>query len=141
MRQYEADFAGWAEDTARAVAEGRWSEIDQAALAEEVADLARKERRVIRSRFEVLLLHLLRQRFQPMKASRGWEATIQEQRLRLRELLEENPSLATDPEVADAARKAYRLARLRAVRETGLALETFPTEIPFSTAEIWGATQ
>lgn len=141
MREYETDFAGWAEDTARAVAEGRWSEIDRAALADEVADLARKERRAIRSRFEVLLLHLLKRRFQPAKVSRSWESTIEEQRLRLRELLEENPSLAIEPELCKTMKRAYALARLRAVRETGLALETFPVEIPFSESEIWGATR
>lgn len=99
MRQYEADFAGWAEDTAQAIVDGRWSEIDRSALADEVANLARKKRRTTRSRFEVLFLHLLKQRFQPMKASQSWELTIEEQRNRVRELLSENPSRATDEEI------------------------------------------
>lgn len=141
MRQYEADFAGWAEDAARAIVDGRWSEIDRAALADEVADLAREERRTIRSRFEVLFLHLLKQRFQPMKASRSWALTIEEQRGRLRELLGENPSLATEPEVFKMMGSGYALARLRAAREIGLALEAFPSELPFTDTEIWGATR
>lgn len=138
MRGYKSDYAGWAEDTAQAILDGRWSEIDQTALADEVADLARKERRAIRSRFEVLLLHLLKQRSQPAKASRSWEITIQQQRLRLQDLLEENPSLATASELRDAISRAYPLARLSAARETGLALETFPEEMPFTDSEIWG---
>lgn len=141
MRQYEADFAGWAEDTAQAIVDGRWSEIDRAALADEVADLARKERRTIRSRFEVLFLHLLKWRFQPAKRSRSWESTIEEQRDRLRDLLGENPSLAAKPEICKMMKNAYALARLRTERETGFAIETFPAELPFSETEIWGATQ
>jgi hypothetical protein len=138
MRSYESDFAGWAEDTARAICDGRWSEIDREHLADEVADLARRERRAIRSRYTVLFLHLLKQRYQPMKASRSWDATILEQRIRLRELLDENPSLATDSETSDAITKAYTLARVQAVRETGLPLDTFPVELPFGEDEIWG---
>ena len=40
MRAYEQDYAGWVEDTARAIEEGRFSEIDRVALADEVRDLA-----------------------------------------------------------------------------------------------------
>ena len=40
MRSYETDYAGWAEDTARAIQEGRWGEIDRAALADEVGSSA-----------------------------------------------------------------------------------------------------
>ena len=47
MRAYETDFAGWAQDTARAITEGRWSEIDRAALADEVESLGRRDRREI----------------------------------------------------------------------------------------------
>ncbi len=138
MREYKSDYAGWAEDTARAILDGRWSEIDQSALADEVADLARKERRAVRSLLEVLFLHLLKQRFQPAKTSRSWEIAIQQQRLRLHELFEENPSLAAPPELREAVSRAYPLARLSATRETGLAIETFPEQMPFTDSEIWG---
>ncbi len=138
MRSYETDYAGWAEDTAHAIEEGRWSEIDRVALADEVGDLARQERRAIRSRLEILFLHLLKKQFQPVKASRSWDTTILNQRLRLRELLAENPSLATTVEFEDAVSKAYKHARLRASSETGLALEAFPLEMPFDPSEIWG---
>ena len=138
MRSYDNDFAGWAEDTARAICDGRWSDIDRRHLADEVADLARRERRAIRSRYTVLFLHLLKQRYQPMKASPSWEASILEQRIRLRELLEENPSLATVSETSDAMARAYRLARVQAVRETGFRIDTFPVELPFSNEDIWG---
>ncbi|MDQ2710864.1 MAG: DUF29 domain-containing protein [Acidobacteriota bacterium] len=138
MRPYESDYAGWAEDTARAIWEGRWSDVDRGALADEVADLARKERRTLRSRFSILFAHLLKQRFQPAKSSRSWELTIAEQRLQLGELLQENPSLARGSEIRETMARAYAIARLRASRESGLALDLFPMDVPFSDAEIWG---
>jgi hypothetical protein len=136
MRSYQSDYAGWAEDTAQAICRGRWSDIDRAALADEVLDLAKKERRAIRSRLELLLLHLLKKRYQPMKASRSWDTSIVEQRLKLNDLYHENHSLRS--EMAQAIVKAYAIARLRALRETGLALESFPETQPFTDVEIWG---
>ena len=41
LRAYAEDYAGWAEDTAKAMEDGRFEEIDRRALADEVRDLAR----------------------------------------------------------------------------------------------------
>jgi hypothetical protein len=108
--------------------------VDEVALADEVGDLARKERRALRNRLAILLAHLLKQRYQPEKASRSWQATIDEQRLRIREILQESPSLRA--QLPEAAISAYAIARLRAVRDTHLALETFPVLTPFSDEEL-----
>ncbi len=86
MRSYERDYLGWVEDTARAICDGRWSEIDRAASAEEVESLGKQERQRIVSHLAQLLLHLLKQRFQPLKTSRNWDLTIREQRSRVCEL-------------------------------------------------------
>ena len=136
MRSYQADYAGWAEDTAKAIADGRWSDIDRAALIDEVESLGKQERQRVISRLTVLLTHLLKRQFQPAKHCRSWEATILEQRSRLRDLIDDSPSL--QPVLPQLLDKAYSYARLRAVRETGLALNTFPEQLPFSASEIWG---
>lgn len=136
MRAYETDYAGWAEDTALAIEQGRWSDIDRVALVDEVASLGKQERQRIVSRFIVLLVHMLKIKHQPMKATRSWNLTIVEQRLRARTLLEENPSLR--PMEGELLETAYAVARLRAARETGLDIDTFPVELPFNLAEIWG---
>jgi hypothetical protein len=136
VRAYEADFAGWAEDTAQAIREGRWTDIDRAALANEVADLGKQQRQRITSRLEVLFLHLLKARYRPLKHSRSWDLTMKEQRLRAQKILEENPSLKAT--LCGSVAEAYELARLRAARETGLPLETFPDRMPFTDEEIWG---
>ena len=74
LRVYTEDYAGWVEDTARAIEEGRFEDIDRAALADEVRDLGKTERREITSAFCILLTHLLKVKYQPAKRSRNWDA-------------------------------------------------------------------
>ncbi len=135
MRSYTADYAGWAEDTARAIQDGRWSEIDRAALADEVESLSKRVYWQFMSRLEVLLAHLLKQRLQPDNATRSWALTIQEQRRAIEKLLAENPSLRG--RLDECLFDAYEMSRFAAARETGLELAVFPEGNPFTHAEIW----
>ena len=138
-RGYESDFVGWAEDTARAIAEGRWNAVDREVVADEIAALARSDKRVLRSALELLLLHLLKQRYQPERASRSWEQSIFNARKLISQLIEESPSLRPmlNPEGGDF-RKAYADARQLASFETGLPIGSFPESLSFDTDEIWG---
>ena len=69
MRTYEQDYAGWVEDTARAIEDGRFNEIDRTALADEVRDLGKNERDRLVSALCVLVMHLLKTRYQPDRKS------------------------------------------------------------------------
>jgi hypothetical protein len=91
--QYETDYHQWAIDTAKALRDGRFSEIDIEAAAEEIEDLARSQRRALRSALVQLFLHLLKTRYQPDLAGRSWEISIEKQRVEIADLLDENPSL------------------------------------------------
>ncbi len=84
-------------------------------------------------------MHLLKQQFQPDKETRSWKLTVKEQRLRLFELLDENPSLKMLSEMTLSIQASYKIARVRASRETGLPEETFPEQMPFTHEQIWGA--
>jgi Domain of unknown function DUF29 len=97
-------------------------------IAEEIESLGRSEKRELVNCLDVLLLHLLKWRYQPGFRGTSLRLTLREQRLRLGEHLADNPSLKS--KVEDAMRNAYRLARLEAARETGLAEETFPEVCP-----------
>lgn len=136
MRSYLRDYAGWAEDTAQAILEQRWSDIDRAALADEVLDLGKRIESKMESRLRVLLAHLLKQRYQPERETRSWQLTIEEQRSRAWQLLDENPSLK--PSLRKLYSRAYSAARYKAARETGLDLTTFPDDLVFTESEIWG---
>jgi hypothetical protein len=137
LRAYTEDYAGWVEDTAKAIEDGRFEEIDRSALADEVRDLGKSERRELRSALSVLLRHLLNAKYQPEKASRSWQATIRVQRTHIEEFLEESPSLRPDlPKLLTAA---YDNARIDAANETGLDIDTFPEACEWTVAEVLGA--
>jgi hypothetical protein len=121
---YDADFALWAESQAAALRDGRFEDLDVPNLAEEVEALARRDRRELRSRLTELALHLLKLQYQPGRASGSWCSTILEQATRIKELLDESPSLA--PSMPEVSAGAYRAARRRAALETALPLATFP---------------
>jgi hypothetical protein len=56
---YDRDFVGWTEQVAEALRRGDWAALDVANLIEEVEALGKSDRRAIKSRLEVLLMHLL----------------------------------------------------------------------------------
>ena len=131
---YEQDFHAWSQQQADLLRGRRFAEIDLDHLIEELDAMGARERRELISRLKVLLAHLLKWQFQPQMQSRSREATIKEQRLSLQDLLDENPSFAVILE-HEAIPKAYRLARLLAVKETNLEESTFPEVCPYSLQE------
>jgi len=69
MRLYDRDFLEWTEATVQAIRTGRWNDIDREALAEEIEDLGKRDRREVISRLQVLLQHLLKCKYQPEQQS------------------------------------------------------------------------
>jgi hypothetical protein len=139
---YEQDFAAWAFDQAAAVQRGDWAALDVPNLVEELESMGKQQRAELRSRLTVLLMHLLKWQFQPMKREfhgRSWQSTIVEQRNQIEHLVKESPSLK--PYIAQALVDAYRSARYEASKETGFDPETFPQACPYTweqaTAEEW----
>jgi hypothetical protein len=127
---YERDFYAWANEQAALLRAGRLGEADIAHIAEEIESMGKTEKRELLSRLAVLLLHLLKWRFQPTLRGRSWRLSVEEQRMQLAIHLADNPSLKSvlEPTIADA----YRLAGIGAQRETGLDAATFPAACPWS---------
>lgn len=136
MRAYDVDFVAWTEETARAIREERWSDIDRDALIDEVESLGNRDRREVISRLTVLLLHLLKTKYQPERETRSWSDTIEEQRDQLALILDDSPSLRT--RIDDLLSKAYKAARRKAAIETGIRLESFPETCEWTAAEVLG---
>jgi hypothetical protein len=126
---YESDFYAWAMEQAALLRERRLDAADIDNIAEEIESMGRGEKRELVNRLAVLLLHLLKWQFQPGFRSPSWGATIREQRLRLRNHLDDNPSLRTH--LAEALARAYELAVIGAARETGLPESAFPSTAPY----------
>ena len=76
---YQRDYYTWALEQARALRTRRGEALDWENLAEEMEGLALSEERELESRLEVLLVHLLKWRYQTKKRSRSWQLTIREQ--------------------------------------------------------------
>lgn len=94
QRKYEQDFVAWCDDTVAKLKRGHFDDIDIDSLIEEIEGLAGGDRRELKSRLEILLYHLLKRLYVPTPEDyRGWELTIREQRRRLRDLLDQSPSL------------------------------------------------
>lgn len=134
---YETDFFAWSRQQADLLRDGKLSQADIEHIVEEIESLGRIEKRELISRLNLLLLHLLKWRFQPEKRSPSWEASIRVQRNRLVDHLDDNPSLR--PLLPRALESAYRDARLEAAAETGLASGTFPEDCPWDAGQAMDA--
>ncbi len=128
---YENDFYAWASQEAALLSEGRLGESDLANIADEIESMGRGEKRELVSRLTVVLSHLLKW---PDRRGASWEASIEVQRVKLVEHLEDNPSLK--PRLAESIAAAYRVAVIEASAETGLPRLTFPPACPWAFDEI-----
>lgn len=131
---YDTDFYAWANEQAALLRAGKLSAADIEHIAEEIESMGRSEKRELVSRLEVLLLHLLKWRFQPALRGASWEATITVQRDDLSDHLRDNPSLKA--KLDEVMVDAYRKAAIRAVGETGLSKGTFPDRCPWMFEQI-----
>ena len=134
---YDRDFYAWANEQAALLRAGKLSSADIEHIAEEIESMGRSEKRELVNRLCVLLLHLLKWRFQPGLRGNSWRLTIKEQRYRLADHLADNPSLKAT--LAETTANAYRLALVEAERETGLAESTFPSLCPWTFGQITDA--
>ncbi len=130
MADNERDFYAWANDSAAHLRAGRWAEVDVDQIAEELEDMGKQQKHALAGHLKILMLHLLKWRYQPGLRGLSWRLSINNARDEITELLEDSPSLA--PKVSEIASRRYPAARSRASLETGLALETFPLECPFT---------
>ena len=131
---YDCDFYAWSREQAELLRAGKLAEADIEHIAEEIDSMGRTEKRELISRLSVLMLHLLKWRYQPGKRGPSWEASILNQRDRIADHLDDNPSLK--PLLPQALATAYRAARREAIAETGLAGSTFPDTCPWTDEEV-----
>jgi hypothetical protein len=90
---YERDFYAWSFAQARALRARRPEALDWENLAEEIESLGRSDRRQVRSRLTVILVHLLKWQLQIEYRSISWKSTINTQRRDLESVLADSPSL------------------------------------------------
>ena len=131
---YDLDFAAWAEQNAELLRAGRFSEVDLEHVAEEIGDMAKRERRALRRRLARLIQHLLKWQLQPEKRSTSWQTTIAEQRDAIAVLLQESPSL--NPGFASQVTEAYSAAARLAAIEMRREVKALPESCPYTMAQL-----
>ncbi|WP_143221517.1 DUF29 domain-containing protein, partial [Acetobacter syzygii] len=99
-------------------------------IAEEIESMGKSEKRELISRLTVLLLHLLKWEFQPVRRGASWRLSIANTRDALTDHMADNPSLRSVLEASIDT--AYRRARRDAALETGFSESTFPSVCPWS---------
>ena len=124
---YNADFYAWCMEQAKFLASGEFDNLDLENLKEEIESMGRRDFRELKSRFAVLICHLLKWRFQSELQGKSWKLTIDVQRGEIKELLKESPSL--QPKIKENFSDFWKYGVEKAQRETGL--------LDFPSSPIW----
>jgi len=131
---YEKDFCLWVEMALELLQEGNLKDLDLENLLEEIEDMGNSQKQALESNLKVILMHLLKYKYQPEKRSNSWLYTLTEHRQRIRKAFKNSPSLKRHflQEFADVYLDAKKLAAI----ETGLPSHTFPPESPFTPDQV-----
>ena len=129
---YAQDYCLWLEKVVQVLQNGNLSELDIPHLIEELESRGKSEKRAVYSNLKILLLHLLKYRYQPEKRSNSW-ILIEEHRQRIQEAFTDSPSLKAY--LSDQFNRCYQDAKRLAAKETGLSPTAFPADPPFTGAE------
>jgi len=133
---YDKDFYAWTVEMTKALKNKAISKLDLEHLAEELEGMSARELREIRSRLIVLIMHLLKWEYQPLKQSNSWKSTIFQQRFELQDLLAQSPSLKNKFRNELENIRIYKKAIIDASLETGLPQSNFPTNLPYSPEQL-----
>jgi hypothetical protein len=121
---YDSDFYEWTQTVAENLRHFPLPKADLEHVAEEIADMGKRDRREIRSRMTVLVMHLMKWAAQPkLRGKSTWLSTINEQRAQVEANLEDSPSLRVD--LIRELPHIYSKAAARAAIETRLPSSTF----------------
>jgi Domain of unknown function DUF29 len=131
---YEYDYCLWTENTIEQLKKGDFHHIDIDNLIEEIEAMGRSEKSALESNLRVLLMHLLKWKYQQNKRSNSWRGTIREHRLRIIKAFRNSPSLKSY--YLDILPETYEDSRYLASDETGLKLEIFPSNCPLTDEQI-----
>ncbi|WP_394751785.1 DUF29 domain-containing protein [Crenothrix sp.] len=134
MINYEKDFYSWTIEQAELLRNGRFKDLDIANLIEEIETMGRSEKRELESRLTILLLHLLKWQYQEVRRGRSWQLSIDEQRIQFSKALKDNPGLKSV--LNDLLIDAYKLAVIKAAKETKISKSIFPESCPWELAQL-----
>jgi len=131
---YERDFYAWANEHAALLRANQLGHADIEHIAEEIESMGRCEKRELASGLIVLLLHLLKWKYQPELRGASWRNSIRVQRISIDSHMQDNPSLKAVLPAAMA--DAYHVAKIEAEDQTGLPESRFPAACPWTFEQV-----
>ena len=84
---YDRDFYAWSIEQAALLRQGRVAEADLENIAEEIESMGKAEKREFVGCLTVLILHLLKWRYQPSGRGNSWKPSIADARDEIAETL------------------------------------------------------
>lgn len=127
---YEKDEHLWLSETANYYK-------DDKNLFEYLLEMSKREEREVKSRMQVLLLHLLKWKYQPSMRSSSWAGSIKNASEELTYIFEDSTTIYHKYLYDNYYDRPYKSARFIASKETGLPLATFPETIPWDVEKVW----
>ena len=133
IANYNLDIIQWAEQQAKFLRAGKFSDLDLSHLAEEIEDVGKSEQRELVSRMAILVAHLLKWKFQPARQCSSWEKTIKVQRRDIARRLKKTPSLKSDLRDPEWLEDVFGDAIIIFIKETNL---DYPDNVNWTTDQI-----
>ena len=138
---YETDYVAWADQQALLLEQKRFNELDLVNLVEEVQDLSGRHRDALESHLSNLLTNLLKHHlthlskwhYESERRIKNWLISIRQARKEIARLQRKCPSLNVHLEAI--FNECYLEAREVTSDDTGLALDVFPLECPYSVTQ------
>ncbi|MBL1263969.1 DUF29 domain-containing protein [Candidatus Methylomicrobium oryzae] len=92
------------------------------------------DKRALEQRLTLLLVHLLKWKYQPARRGRSWQAILESQRESAAYMLKDNSTLK--PQLGQMLHHAYAKACMNAAREMGIEQDVLPRKCPWEMSKI-----
>lgn len=133
---YESDYTAWVKSQMELLKKKDFAHLDIEHLLEEMEDMGNSNPQAMESHLMIIILHMLKQKYQPDYATKSWNDSIVNGRLQIDQIRENHPSLKTH--LSKRLDYSYTKARRYAAKETKLDIRTFPIDCPWTLNELLG---
>lgn len=135
---YDRDFNAWVMAQKTFLENGDFQYLDIQHLIEELEDLGGSNKDSLESHLIIILMHMLKQKYQPDKSSKSWNDSIVNAKIQIKQIIKKNPGLKNYLKDSTILSSCYSSAKRYAFKETGIELRKFEKECPWTLKEILG---